>query len=115
MNFLLDQVEDGDWYKWASPGPDTWDCSSLTAAAWGKAGVTLTPQTEAMLAQVPRVSTPQPGDLLYRPGHVAMFMGRVNGQVLIGEAPRTGSRMRLRPTWFTPTAILDPTLKGKPA
>lgn len=115
MNFVLDQVEDGDWYRWASPGPDTWDCSSLTSAAWGKAGVSITPQTDAMRREVPAVSTPKPGDLLWKRGHVQMYLGRIGGETLVAEAPRTGSRMRVRPQWMTVAAVLDPTRVGAPA
>lgn len=112
INFALDQAEEGDWYQWGAHGPDRWDCSGLLAGAWGKAGVTLIPQSEQMRRTIPLVSKAQPGDLLYKPGHIQMALGRVNGQTLIVEAPRTGSRMRIRPQWMTPTAVLDPTKLG---
>ena len=112
LNFALDQVAQGDWYRFGSRGPDTWDCSSLVSAAWGKAGRRFTPYTEALIREVPRVDSPRPGDLLYKFGHVQMFVGKVNGQSLIVEAPRTGSKMRVRPQWMRVTAVLDPTKMG---
>ncbi len=113
MNFVLDQVAAGKWYRFGSHGPDTWDCSGLVSAAWGKAGVRFTPQTEAMLREIPKTSTPKPGDLTYKYGHTQMIIGTIGGKNLIAEAPRTGSRMRIREQWMDATAVLDPTMMGR--
>jgi cell wall-associated NlpC family hydrolase len=115
INFALDQVAAGKWYQFGAAGPDRFDCSGLVSAAWGKAGVHFTAQTEVMVGELPSVATAQPGDLLRRPGHVQIYLGKINGQTLIAEAPRTGSRLRVRPQWMTPTNILDPTKAGQPA
>jgi murein DD-endopeptidase MepM/ murein hydrolase activator NlpD len=111
MNNALDQV--GDVYVWGSHGPDSWDCSGLVGVAWQKAGVRMpTHQSAAQRAGIPLVQTATPGDLLYKPGHIQMFLGRIGGETLILEAPKPGDRVRIRAQWMTPTAILDPTLLG---
>lgn len=81
-------------YVWGGESPGRgFDCSGLTAWAWGQAGVSLPHYSGAQMsdsAPVP-VSDLEPGDLLfYGPGgsnHVAMYIG--GGQMI--EAPYTGS------------------------
>jgi cell wall-associated NlpC family hydrolase len=103
VNFALDQL--GDPYVWGAHGPDSWDCSGLVAGAWGKAGYHFTPQTEAMLRELPKTKMPQEGDLTYHPGHTQMILS--GGLIL--EAPRTGLTVRIiEHNWMTPTAIFDP-------
>jgi cell wall-associated NlpC family hydrolase len=83
----------GKPYRWGTEGPDAFDCSGLTWAAWRAAGVTI-PRTAAdQLAGLPRASGRlQPGDLLIYPSrgpsrrHVAMVVGR--GRMV--EAPGRG-------------------------
>jgi cell wall-associated NlpC family hydrolase len=73
----------GKPYRWGAQGPDAYDCSGLTWAAWRAAGVTI-PRTAAdQLAGLPRVRGQlRPGDLLIYPSrgpsrrHVAMVLGR---------------------------------------
>jgi len=81
-------------YVWGGESPGAgFDCSGLTAWAWGRAGVSLPHYSGAQMADstpVP-ISDLQPGDLLfYGPGgseHVAMYVG---GGTMI-EAPYTGA------------------------
>jgi murein DD-endopeptidase MepM/ murein hydrolase activator NlpD len=108
INYALDQL--GEPYSVRNNhGPDSWDCSGLTGAAWQAAGVRMTWQTEGMRRELPLTSSPTPGDLLYKPGHVQMYLGRIAGQTLIVEASRPGTDVRIVRQWMTPTAILDPT------
>jgi cell wall-associated NlpC family hydrolase len=53
------------------------DCSGLTAFAWGQAGVDLARNSGAQLrnAAARARETAQAGDLLYYPGHVMMWLG----------------------------------------
>jgi peptidoglycan DL-endopeptidase CwlO len=53
------------------------DCSGLTAFAWGQAGVTLTRQSAAQMRQsaARTLDTAQAGDLIYYPGHVMLWLG----------------------------------------
>ena len=74
----------------SSPGVG-FDCSGLTAYAWGQAGVGLPHQSGAQFGSVPRVAIDQaqPGDLLffYSPiSHVSIYLG--NGMQV--HAPNTG-------------------------
>jgi cell wall-associated NlpC family hydrolase len=73
----------GKPYRWGAEGPDAFDCSGLTWAAWQAAGVTIPRTAAGQLASLPRATGRlQPGDLLiYRSGgpsrrHVAMVVGR---------------------------------------
>ena len=76
-------------YATASPGV-SFDCSGLTAWAWGQAGVGLPHQSRQQYAVLPHVSQDQvqPGDLIfyYNPiGHVGMYIG--NGQMVHATHP----------------------------
>ncbi|MDG4767378.1 NlpC/P60 family protein [Solwaraspora sp. WMMD406] len=85
----------GKPYVWASSGPNGYDCSGLTLAAWRKAGKSL-PHNAAMqwdvVAKINRGSL-QPGDLVFYNGlaHVALYVG--NGKVI--HAPTFGRSVEL--------------------
>lgn len=53
------------------------DCSGLTAFAWGQAGVDLTRNSGSQIrnAAARTRDTAQAGDLVYYPGHVMMWLG----------------------------------------
>ena len=72
----LSQV--GTPYRRNSSTPHVgFDCSGLTAYAWGVAGVTLDRQSGAQIrAAAPRaVDEAEAGDLVQYPGHVMMYLG----------------------------------------
>ena len=79
-------------YRYAQSSPGVaFDCSGLTAYAWGQAGVGLPHQSAQQYASVPHVAKDQaqPGDLLffYSPiSHVSIYLG--NGTQV--HAPSTG-------------------------
>ncbi len=82
-------------YATAKPGV-SFDCSGLTAWAWGQAGVSLPHYSKAQFEMLPQVPADQaqPGDLIFyrNPvGHVAMYIG--NGQMI--HAPRTGDVVKI--------------------
>ncbi|WP_104126064.1 NlpC/P60 family protein [Cryobacterium sp. Y57] len=97
----------GDRYVFGGSGPDAWDCSGLTKAAYAAAGVYIgthsaTDQYNTMARQGNLVSFAQVqvGDLVFwgSPGnyyHVAIYVG--NGQVL--EAPNPSARVRVHSIW----------------
>ena len=94
VDFALDQV--GDAYVHGAAGPDAWDCSGLTMAAWGAAGVGLPHSSSMQYSSAPQVSTSdlQPGDLVfyYSPiSHVAMYIG--NGQIVHAANPTDGVKV----------------------
>jgi cell wall-associated NlpC family hydrolase len=73
----------GKPYRWGAEGPNAFDCSGLTWAAWRAAGVTIPRTAAGQLAGLPQArGRLQPGDLLiYRTDgpsrrHVAMVVGR---------------------------------------
>ncbi len=93
-------------YVWGAEDPGGgFDCSGLTAWAWGQEGVYLPHYSGAQMADstpVP-ISDLQPGDLLfYGPGgsvHVAMYVG---GGMMI-EATFPGTVVRIDPVRFGTT------------
>jgi cell wall-associated NlpC family hydrolase len=85
----------GKPYAWAQAGPNSYDCSGLTMAAWRTAGVALSHNAAEQWNEVshePRGAL-QPGDLVFylSLAHVAIYVG--NGQVI--HAPEPGDVVRL--------------------
>jgi cell wall-associated NlpC family hydrolase len=84
----------GKGYRYATSGPDTFDCSGLTAAAWSRGGVGLAHYSGAQYQQTIRIGAGdlQPGDLVfYGPGgsnHVEIYIG--GGMVVSASNPSTG-------------------------
>ena len=107
LEFALAQR--GDPYVWSEEGPDQYDCSGLTYAAYRSVGFPLARVSRDQYWQtrnkvVDRYSL-LPGDLLFFSysnswrgiHHVAMYAG--NGMMV--EAPRTGLNVRLVPVRWT--------------
>jgi len=91
VQFAMNQV--GDSYVYGAAGPDAYDCSGLTMAAWGAAGVALPHSSSAQYGSGPHISASalQPGDLVfyYSPiSHVGMYIG--NGMIVHAANPGTG-------------------------
>ncbi|WP_091654387.1 C40 family peptidase [Micromonospora pallida] len=86
----------GKPYRWGDDGPNGYDCSGLTLAAWRAAGKSL-PHNAAMqwnaTARVSRASL-RPGDLVFYRGlgHVALYVG--DGKVI--HAPTFGRNVEIR-------------------
>lgn len=90
-------------YVFGAPGPDAFDCSGLTMAAWGRLGVRLEHST-TMQAREGSPTTPEalaPGDLilvpgddgsLAAPGHVGLYLG--DGLVINAADERDGIRVQ---------------------
>ena len=91
VSYALAQV--GDSYVYGAAGPDAFDCSGLTMAAWAQAGVGLPHSSSAQMGSGAPVSQSQlqPGDLVfyYSPvSHVGIYIG--NGQIVHAANPSTG-------------------------
>ena len=91
----------GKPYVWGGSGPDSFDCSGLTAWAWKAAGVSLSHSAYNQYFETTRVpiNAVQPGDLLFfgKDGvesihHNAIYIG--NGDMI--EASQTGTPVRIR-------------------
>jgi peptidoglycan DL-endopeptidase CwlO len=86
----------GKAYVYGAAGPDAFDCSGLTMAAWGAAGVGLPHSSSAQYSSGTHISASQlqPGDLVfyYSPiSHVGMYIG--NGMIVNAENPSAGIRV----------------------
>jgi cell wall-associated NlpC family hydrolase len=92
----------GKPYVFATAGPDTFDCSGLTMAAWRVAGVSMDHYSGSQAASFPKVTWDQlqPGDLVFFYAdlhHVGLYIG--GGQMI--HAPRTGDVVKIAPAWRT--------------
>lgn len=85
----------GKPYRWGATGPSRFDCSGLTRFAWKAAGVNLPHSSRAQYASLRHVSVGElePGDIVYRPGHVGIYLGK--GRMI--HAPQSGSRVQISP------------------
>jgi cell wall-associated NlpC family hydrolase len=106
----------GKPYKYGAAGPNAWDCSGLTAAAWASGGTSLPHYSVAQYTQSTKISAAQlqPGDLVFwgsssNPSsiyHVALYIG--DGQII--HAPRTGRDVSQESMyyWRTPNFYARP-------
>ncbi|WP_433052611.1 NlpC/P60 family protein [Dactylosporangium sp. CS-033363] len=103
VKFAFSQL--GKVYQWGADGPNSFDCSGLTMAAWKTAGVVL-PHNAARQKQTVKPITRaelQPGDLVFYykdVSHVGIYIG--SGRVI--EAPRAGERISMRLIDYAPVA-----------
>jgi cell wall-associated NlpC family hydrolase len=101
----------GTEYSYSSSEPGVaFDCSGLTAYAWGRAGVALYPQSGSQIdAAAPRdQATARAGDLVQYPGHVMMYLGVENAIVHAANHDSDVELSRLRDgrsfRWGDPSA-----------
>lgn len=81
----------GKPYVWGAYGPDSFDCSGFVSycltGSYSRLGTTLT------FMGWPRVSNPQPGDVVTTATHCGIYIG--NGQMI--HAPHTGDVVKVGP------------------
>ncbi|WP_186776897.1 C40 family peptidase [Streptomyces salinarius] len=95
----------GSPYVWGATGPNAFDCSGLTQAAYRAAGVSLPRTTYAQIDAGRRVSRSEllPGDLVFfysGISHVGIYVG--NGQMI--HAPNPSAPVRVAPVDEMPFA-----------
>ncbi|RHS92877.1 C40 family peptidase [Erysipelatoclostridium sp. AM42-17] len=80
-------------YVYGASGSNSFDCSGLVMWCYGKAGKSLPHSSGAQKGSgsVIPVSQAQPGDILWRPGHVAIYIG--GGKYI--HAPTTGDVVKI--------------------
>ena len=93
VNWAMSQR--GKPYVWGGAGPNGYDCSGLTMMAYKQIGISLPHSSGAQkgFGSSVSLSALQPGDLVFAPGHVAIYIG--NGTVV--HAPTFGSPVRTMP------------------
>jgi peptidoglycan DL-endopeptidase CwlO len=93
----------GKPYVWGASGPDSYDCSGLTQAAWKAAGVTLPRTTwdQVKIGTQVSVASAQPGDLVFfydDISHVGLYLG--DGMMI--HAPKPGAYVREESIYYMP-------------
>lgn len=114
LRFAVGQI--GKPYEWGAEGPDTYDCSGLTQAAWAAAGREIPRTSQEQWETLPHVALAdlRPGDLVvYFPEatHIALYLG--DGMVV--HAPRPGARIKVSPIAANPLlGAVRPDPAGRP-
>ena len=90
-------------YKWGGSTPSGFDCSGFVSYVYAQLGKSV-PHSSAAISRMGTslpLSQAQPGDILWHPGHVAIYVG--GGKII--HAPKPGDRVKVAPiyrgTWKT--------------
>jgi cell wall-associated NlpC family hydrolase len=94
----FERAQLGKPYVWGATGPDSYDCSGLTQAAWKAAGDDIPRTTGEQVNYGTRITQDElrPGDLIFfysDASHVGMYIG--NGEMI--HAPHTGTVVKIAP------------------
>ncbi|RPF23348.1 C40 family peptidase [Myceligenerans xiligouense] len=87
----------GTPYVWGGESPGGFDCSGLVKYAFAQVGVSLPHSSTALRGSgtVVSAAAARPGDLVWTPGHIAIYAG--NGMVV--EAVSQGTPLSYRAMW----------------
>ncbi|MEB3965768.1 NlpC/P60 family protein [Streptomyces kunmingensis] len=99
--------QEGKPYVWGATGPDSYDCSGLTQAAWKAAGITLPRTTwdQVEFGTTVSLSAIQPGDLVFfydDISHVGLYLG--DGMMI--HAPKPGAYVREESIYYDGTGSI---------
>lgn len=105
----------GKPYLYGGTGPGAYDCSGLCMMAYASAGVTIPRTSEDQWAELPHVTTPRLGDLVFFPGGDGTWdapghVGLVTGPRTMIQAYATGTPIGTYP--FGTASALDGTGTG---
>ncbi|MFF4548989.1 NlpC/P60 family protein [Streptomyces sp. NPDC001435] len=97
----------GKPYVWGATGPDSYDCSGLTSAAWRAAGVSLPRTTwdQVNAGTTVSLTNAEPGDLIFfydDISHVGIYIG--NGMMI--HAPKPGAYVREESIYYGGASII---------
>jgi cell wall-associated NlpC family hydrolase len=97
----------GKPYVWGATGPDSYDCSGLTQAAWKAAGVSLprTTYDQVNAGTTVSLTDARPGDLIFfydDISHVGIYIG--NGMMI--HAPKPGAYVREESIYYGGESII---------
>lgn len=84
-------------YVWGGMSPSGFDCSGLVSYVYAQLGKPL-PHSSAAIGHMGTslpLSQAQPGDILWHPGHVAIYVG--GGKII--HAPKPGDRVKVAPIY----------------
>jgi peptidoglycan DL-endopeptidase CwlO len=101
--------ENGAPYVYGGSGPADFDCSGLVQFVYAQLGWALPHNAEMQyeIATPVALAALQPGDLLFFPdstgqmGHVGIYAGTKDKQLMMWDAPETGQTVQLQPVWTT--------------
>lgn len=85
-------------YVYGGSTPAGFDCSGFTMYIFAKVGISLPRTAAGQQAATTRVSSPQPGDLVFF-GYPAYHVGIYAGNGMMYDSPRTGLSSGLRAIW----------------
>lgn len=93
----------GSPYVFGATGASSFDCSGLTQWVYGQTGIKIPHYTEDQYASAKVVSASEarPGDVVYKPGHVGIYIG---GNEMI-HAGNEATGVEKSSIWFTPTFL----------
>lgn len=93
-------------YRYGGSSPRVgFDCSGFTQYVYRKAiGKKLPRSSSAQRNAGKRVKTPRPGDIVWTPGHVALYVSK--GKII--DAPRPGKRIKVRSMWQSSPVYIRP-------
>lgn len=81
----------GGAYVWGGKTYKSWDCSGFVSYVFKQANIDLTAYTYAMVNELERTDTPEPGDIVFQNGysHVGIYIG--DGKMINALNPTQGT------------------------